>query len=143
PFGFSVVPFLIAGGFASLAAFAMWEEHRERQGKDTLVDLRMLGIKPLRAGLSTLLMQQFVLMGTFFVLPVYLQTVLGLDAFETGKRLFPMSIAMFLAALAGPKLAAGFAPKRVVQAGLVALSIASVILVSTIDVTLNGTTFAI
>lgn len=38
--------------------------------------------------------QQLVLMGTFFVLPVYLQVVLGLDAFETGKRLLPMSITM-------------------------------------------------
>ena len=33
-------------------------------------------------------------MGTFFVLPVYLQVVLGLDAFETGKRLLPMSVTM-------------------------------------------------
>ena len=40
-------------------------------------------------------------MGTFFVLPVYLQVVLGLDAFETGKRLLPMSITMLLAALRG------------------------------------------
>ena len=41
-------------------------------------------------------------MGTFFVLPVYLQVVLGLDAFETGLKLLPMSITMFLAALLGP-----------------------------------------
>ena len=39
-------------------------------------------------------------MGTFFVLPVYLQVVLGLDAFNTGLKLLPMSITMFLAALA-------------------------------------------
>ena len=43
--------------------------------------------------------QQLVLMGTFFVLPVYLQVVLGLDAFETGKRLLPMSVTMLIAAL--------------------------------------------
>ena len=57
-------------------------------------------------------MQQLILMGTFFVLPVYLQVVLGFDAFETGKRLFPLSIALLLAALAGPKLAVRLAPKR-------------------------------
>ena len=67
------------------------------------------------------MMQQLILLGTFFVLPVYLQVVLGLDAFETGKRLFPMSVTMFLAAMAGPRLAAGFAPKRVAQVGLLAL----------------------
>ena len=46
-------------------------------------------------------MQQLILLGMFFVLPVYLQVVLGLDAFETGKRLFPMSVALFVAALPG------------------------------------------
>jgi MFS family permease len=143
PFGFSMVPFLILAGLGFLAAFTIWEERREGQGRDTLLDRSLLKIVTLRAGLSTLLMQQLILLGTFFVLPVYLQVVLGLDAFETGKRLFPMSVTMFIAALAGPKLAAGLAPKRVAQAGLLALVIASVVLLGTIDVELNDAGFAI
>jgi MFS family permease len=143
PFGFSVVPFLILAGLACLGGFVLWEERRERQGRDTLLDRSLLRIPQLRAGLTTLMMQQLILLGTFFVLPVYLQVVLGLDAFETGKRLFPMSVAMFLAAMAGPKLAAGFAPKRVAQAGLVALIVASLVLLGTIDVELNDTGFAV
>jgi MFS family permease len=143
PFGFSAVPFLIAAGFGCLAGFAHWEQRRERQGRDVLVDRSLLRIPTLRAGLETLTMQQLILLGTFFVLPVYLQLVLGLDAFETGKRLFPMSVAMFIAALAGPRLAAGFAPKRVAQAGLIALTAAAVLLLSTIDVELDESTFAI
>ena len=143
PFGFSVVPWLILAGLGFLAAFAIWEERRERRGLDTLLDRSLLRIGQLRAGLSTLMMQQLILLGTFFVLPVYLQVVLGLDAFESGKRLFPMSVSMFIAALAGPRLAAGFAPKRVAQAGLVALVVASLFLLGTIDVELRGTEFAI
>jgi MFS family permease len=143
PFGFSVVPFLILAGGCLLAGFAMWEERLERQGRDTLLDRSLLKIEHLRAGLSTLLMQQLILLGTFFVLPVYLQVVLGLDAFETGKRLFPMSVTMFVAAMSGPKLAAGFAPKRVAQAGLIALVAASAVLLETIAVELNGTAFAV
>ena len=143
PLGFSVVPFFILAGLGCLALFALWEERRERLGRDTLLDRALLKIETLRAGLTTLLMQQLILLGTFFVLPVYLQVVLGLDAFETGKRLFPMSVTMFIAALAGPRLAAGLAPKRVCQAGLVALVVASIVLLSTIDVELNGTTFAL
>jgi Na+/melibiose symporter-like transporter len=81
--------------------------------------------------------QQLVLMGTFFVLPVYLQVVLGLDAFDTGKRLFPMSISMLLAALGGPRLAARLAPKRVAQLGLLAIALAALLLLGTIDVELN------
>jgi MFS family permease len=89
------------------------------------------------------MMQQLILLGTFFVLPVYLQVVLGLDAFETGKRLFPMSVTMFIVALAGPRLAARFSPKRVAQGGLAALGVGSLLLLSTIDVELNETGFAI
>jgi hypothetical protein len=143
PFGFSAVPFFILAGLGLLACFAIWDERRERLGRDVLLDRSLLRIPPLRAGLTTLLMQQLLLLGTFFVLPVYLQVVLGLDAFETGKRLFPMSVTMFAAALLGPRLAAGFAPTRVAQAGLVALALASVFLLGTIDVELNETGFAV
>jgi len=143
PFGFSVVPFLLLAGGGLLAAFALWEERLERNGRDTLLDRKLLRIVPLRAGLLTLMMQQLILLGTFFVLPVYLQVVLGLNAFETGKRLFPLSVALFIAALAGPKLAAGIAPKRVAQIGLIALAVASVVLLGTIDVELNRPEFGL
>jgi len=143
PFGFSVVPFLMLAGGGLLAAFVTWEERRERLGRDTLLDRALLRIETLRAGLTTLLMLQFVLLGTFFVLPVYLQVVLGLDAFETGKELFPMSVTMFAAALAGPRLASGWAPKRVAQGGLLALAAAALMLLSTIDVELSETPFAV
>lgn len=143
PLGFSVVPFLILGGLGLLWAFASWTERRERLGLDTLLDLAMLRITTLRAGLSTLFMQQLVLLGTFFVLPVYLQIVLGFDAFETGKRLVPMSVMMLIAALAGPRMAARRSPRRVAQMGLGALSLGSVILLGTLDVELNQLGFAI
>jgi Na+/melibiose symporter-like transporter len=143
PFGFSVVPFLILAGVALLAAFVLWEERRERAGRDTLLDRSLLRIRPLRAGLTTLMMQQLVLLGTFFVLPVYLQVVLGLNAFDTGKRLFPMSVTMFIAALLGPRFAARMSPKRVAQIGLAALAVGSILLLSTIDVQLHGAGFAI
>jgi EmrB/QacA subfamily drug resistance transporter len=143
PLGFSVVPFLILGGLGLLALFSSWEDRQARLGRDSLLDMTLLKIETLRAGLSTLLMQQLVLLGTFFVLPVYLQTVLGLDAFETGKRLIPMSVAMLIAAISGPRLAVRFAPRRVAQAGLLAVNVGAVCLLATIDVELTGIGFAV
>ncbi len=143
PLGFSVVPFMILGGLALLWAFFSLEDHRERLGLDVLLHRPLLGIKNLRAGLSSLLGQQLVVMGIFFVLPVYLQVVLGLDAFETGKKLIPLSISMLLAALAGPKLAARFAPRPVVQAGFVAMALAGLLLAGTVDVDLNERGFSL
>jgi MFS family permease len=143
PLGFSLVPFLIMGGLVVLGCFFEWEERREGLGKSTLLNRSLLKIETLRAGLRSLAAQQLILMGTFFVLPLYLQVVLGFDAFETGKRLFPMSVSMLAAALTGPKLAVRFGPRAVVRVGLGAMAIAALVLVGTIDVTLNGTTFAL
>ena len=103
PLGFSAVPFMVLGGLALLWAFvALGAAARPPRSRTSCSTRRCCGIAQLRAGLSTLLGQQLVLMGTFFVIPVYLQVVLGLDAFETGKRLLPLSVAMLVFALLGP-----------------------------------------
>jgi MFS family permease len=143
PLGFSPVPFMALGGLALLWAFAAWEQRCARTGRDQLLDMTLLRSAQLRAGLSTLLGQQLVLMGTFFVIPVYLQVVLGLDAFETGKRLLPLSVAMLVFALLGPRIAARRSPRVVAQLGLVAVSLGAIVLLATLDVTLNDTGFKV
>jgi MFS family permease len=141
PLGLSVVPFMVLGGLALLWAFVAWQERRGRVGRDQLLDTSLLGISQLRAGLSTLVGQQLVLMGTFFVIPVYLQVLLGLDAFETGKRLLPLSVAMLVFALLGPRIAGRRSPRVVARIGLVAISIGAIVMLATLDVTLNATGF--
>ena len=143
PLGFSPVPFLVLAGLALLAAFIAWQRRRARLGQDQLLDPTMLRVAQLRAGLSTLLGQQLVLMGAFFVIPVYLQVVLGLDAFETGKRLLPLSVSMLVFALLGPRMAARRSPRTVAQLGLVAVGIGSFVMLATLDVALNDTGFRI
>ena len=139
PLGFSVVPFMVLGGLALLWAFGAWEGRRARLGRDQLLDTALLSVSQLRAGLSTLVGQQLVLMGTFFVIPVYLQVVLGLNAFETGKRLLPLSVAMLVFALLGPRMAERRSPRTVAKLGLVAVSIGAAVMLATLDVTLNDT----
>ncbi len=141
PLGFSPVPFMVLGGLALLWAFTEWEQRRRRLGRDQLLDTALLGIAQMRAGLSTLVGQQLVLMGTFFVIPVYLQVVLGLDAFETGKRLLPLSVAMLVFALLGPRIAARRSPRTVAQVGLFAVSAGAIVMLATLDVDLNDTGF--
>jgi MFS family permease len=143
PFGFSVVPFLILLGFGFLATLSWWVGRRERRGEEALLDMSMLRIRHLRAGLVTLGAQQLVLMGTFFVLPVYLQVMLGLNALDTGIKLLPMSITMFLAALFGPRMAARRSPKVVARLGFVFLAVGSTVLLETVDIELAGVPFAL
>jgi predicted MFS family arabinose efflux permease len=141
PLGFSVVPFMVLAGLALLWGFSAWEQRRSLKGQDQLLDTGLLDLPQLRAGLSTLVGQQLVLMGTFFVIPVYLQVVLGLDAFETGKRLLPLSAAMLVFALLGPRFAARRSPRVVACVGLVAVSIGALVMLGTLDVELNETGF--
>ena len=143
PLGFSIVPFVILGGLGILWGFAAWEARLERLGRDRLLDLALLGIEHLRAGLSTLAVQQLVLLGTFFILPVYLQVVLGFNAFETGLRLVPMSVAMLIAAVTGPRLAARRSPMAVARAGLLSITAGAVVVLATLDVELNQPGFTL
>ncbi len=143
PFGFSPVPFTILAGLGLLALFAVWQDRRRARGEDPLLDRRLLSIEPLRAGLQMLAAQQLLLMGTFFVLPVYLQVVLGFDAFETGTRLLPLSIAMMVTAVSGPALARRLSPRRVVQAGVVTVGVSALLLLGTVDVELDAGAFLV
>ena len=59
-----------------------------------------------------------ILMGIFFTIPLYLQIVQGLDALETGVRMLPTSVGLFVTALVGSALAGRFAPRTLVRAGL-------------------------
>jgi MFS family permease len=133
PFGFSLTPFVVAAGALLLAAFRAWERHREAQGRDPLIHFRLFGIPMLRGGLSTMLVQNLILMGIFFTVPLYLQIVQGLDALETGVRMLPASAGLFVAALAGSALASRFAARPLVRTGLGITLVSIVILLAVID----------
>jgi MFS family permease len=143
PFGFSVVPFMIAGGFFVLSAFFKWENRVIRRGGTPLMHPNILRGLQLRNGLVMLMAQQTIIAGVFFVIPIYLQYVLEQSAFETGVKLMPMSVAMLIAAFSGPKLSVTRSPKQIVNSGLVLVIVGSLILLSTIEPELNGTLFAI
>jgi MFS family permease len=138
PLGFSLVPFLIAAGAIVLGAFTRYERRLVDRDGTPLLAPDLLGIPQLRAGASMLVAQQLIIAGTFFVLPLYLQLVLGKDALQTGVAVLPVSVTMILGALAGPRLAQRGSPRRVVQVGLVLLCAGLLGLQAAIDPTLSG-----
>jgi MFS family permease len=130
PLGLSPVFWLIIAGGVLLWLFARREEKVMAAGNEPLLDLRLLDIPVLRAGLTTLLGQQFIIMSTFFVLPLYLQTVLGYDSLETGITILPLSLSLFVCALGGASLAGRMSPKRIVEIGLIGMLIGEVLLIA-------------
>src|SRR4051794_6400064 len=142
PFGFSLTLFVIGFGAVLLWAFTAWQGRRESTGRDPLVHLALLKIDSLRAGLIGLFSQNLILMGIFFTIPLYLQLVLGLDALETGLKMLPVSITMFLASAAGSRLSGRYPIRSIVRAGLATTMVATVMLLATIKPELDESSFA-
>jgi Major Facilitator Superfamily len=85
-------------------------------------------------GLVMFFFQFVVMMGIFFVIPLYLSVALGLSAIDTGLRITPLSITMLLAAAGVPKFFPSVSPRRVVEFGLVAVVFGIVLLFTALDV---------
>ncbi|MFJ9564427.1 DHA2 family efflux MFS transporter permease subunit [Streptomyces fuscichromogenes] len=100
---------------------------RERQVDRPMLDMGLLTHRGflLNAIAATLVM--FVLSGLMFVLPPYLQAVLGNDAFGTGLRLLPMMGGLIVAARAAQPVVERFGSRAVVTAGLVVLAFAALL----------------
>ena len=143
PFGFSAVPFVIATGFAVLGMFVRWEEHVERRGGTPLLRPDLLRIPQMRSGLFTVVSQYLILAGTFFVLPLYLQLVLGKDALQTGLKILPISVAMMITATLGPRLATRRSPRAVVRIGMAFLFVSIIGVMATISPSLSDVAFAV
>jgi Na+/melibiose symporter-like transporter len=142
-FGFSPTLFVIAAGAVLLWAFVRWQHRRETRHQDPLVHLSLLGVLPLRAGLIAMLFQNLILMGIFFTIPLYLQIVLGLDALDTGIKMLPVSIAMFVTSAVGSRLSARYAVRSIVRAGLGTVLVSAVALMGSIQPSLSAGWFRI
>ena len=141
--GFSLSPFLVGLGAFALWLFVRWQKLRVERGTDPLIHLEILKIKPVRAGLQTMLAQNLILMGIFFTTPLYLQLVLGFNALETGIRMLPVSVGMLVASIGGSWLATKFAVRSIVRVGLITIVVSVVVLLSSIEPDLQGVLFGL
>ncbi len=142
PLGFALTPFLIGVGILLLYLFRLWQVRRESWGQDPLVRFELLRVPRLRAGLSTMLAQNTMLMGVFFAIPLYLQIVLGLDALETGIKMLPTSIFMFVVSFSGAALLKVLSPRSIIRLGLALMVFTALVLVGTINPELDDRSFA-
>jgi EmrB/QacA subfamily drug resistance transporter len=132
-FGISAVTWLVIGGLLLLLAFVGWQRLRAARGRSPLVDPALFANRQLIGGLSVLLMQYLVMMGMFFAMPLFLTLCLGLDAFDTGVRMLPLSLALVATAPAMPRLLPRAAPRHVVQVGLLLMLAAAVLLAARLE----------
>jgi EmrB/QacA subfamily drug resistance transporter len=117
--GLSVVPFALLLGLLILAAFVLWERRVEQRGGTPIVSLRIFHNRGFVAGATVVGVIMLSQNGIVFSLPVFLQSVRGLDAFHTGLTLLPMPAMLFLVSPTAAMLSKKIPHKRLAQAGLV------------------------
>lgn len=132
--GLSPTILLILAGLLVLWLFAMWEARVVQRGDVPLVRLAMFSNRQFAGGLIMFFFQFLVQAGLFFTIPLYLSVALGLSAIDTGLKIMPLSITLLIAAAGIPRFLPNASPRRVVQAGLLALFAGIVSLFTSIDV---------
>jgi EmrB/QacA subfamily drug resistance transporter len=120
--GLSFLAALLLGGFLVV----------ERASVSPLVDLRLFASRLFSTGIAAALLSYAVLFGSLFLLPFYLERVLGHSPAETGLLLSPIPVALgILAPIAGVLTdRVGPRPPTVVGMGFAAVALAILGLVS-------------
>jgi MFS family permease len=110
---------LLAAGALFLAWFFLHIRARERAGKDPLLSMRVFRNRTSNLALLTQNIQWLLLMGTSFVVAVFLQTVRGYNAIETGVIFTAATLGVLVSSLAAERLARRRSQKTLIIAGFV------------------------
>jgi len=110
--------FLVVGA-VFLAAFFLYIRHRERAGKEALLSTGLFRNRTCNLALVTQNIQWLVLMGTSFVVSVYLQEVRGYSAIKTGVIFTAATLGILASSLAAARLARKYSQKTLIVSGFV------------------------
>ncbi len=122
--GSTTVQGFLALGIICLAIFVAIELITARSGRQPLLDLRVFGNGPFTTSNIASVLVAFALFGGLFLVPVYLQILRGLSAYQAGLILLPQALGSMVATLVGGRLVDRIGVKPVVFTGLIILGFA-------------------
>jgi EmrB/QacA subfamily drug resistance transporter len=105
-------------GVLLLVVFVVVERRRAAAGKPVLFDLKLFRFRSFSIGNATVSVLSLGEFGLVFVLPLFLQAVLGYTAFETGLLLLALAIGAFVGGPTAGLLATRIGPRKVVSIGM-------------------------
>ena len=121
---------VIVVGIIALLIFAWFENRRKRNGKVPLFDMDLLKDRNLRAGTTILLLAYLSMSGALFAVSLFLQSVLQLNAFDTGLTTLPLTLGLLVFAIAAPSLSGKIGHKKLMAIGCI-IAIVGCLLLST------------
>jgi MFS family permease len=110
---------LLAAGAAFLLWFFLYIRARERAGGEPLLSTGLFKNRTSNLGLVTQNIQWLLLMGVSFVVAVFLQTVRGYNAIETGVIFTAATLGVLATSLAAERLAKRAPQRTLIMAGFV------------------------
>jgi MFS family permease len=125
--GISPVWLSVGIGALILAWFYLHIRSRERAGKEPLISPRLLHNRVSNLGLVTQNIQWLIMQGSFFVVSVFLQTVRGYNAIQTGLILIPATIGILLSSALAQRMAQRRSQSTLIRSGFV-ITIAGMLL---------------
>ncbi len=111
----------LAYGFLALTAFVILELSITRRGGQPLLDLTVFGNWKFTANNIASILVTFALYGGLFVVPIYLQNVRHLSAYQAGLVLLPQALASMVAVVVGGRLVDKLGVRAIVVPGLLLL----------------------
>ena len=114
----SVIAVTAVVAVVALALFVVVETRRKSAGRFYLFDFDLWRVPTFRYGNLAGTIVSLGEFGLLFVLPLFLQGVLGLTAFDTGLVFLALAVGAFFAAPAAAGLARRYGPRRVVTLGM-------------------------
>jgi MFS family permease len=115
---------VLSSGLAGIALFALLIMI-ELGRPDPLLRLRLFKDRMFRNGSLTMFTAFGVLFGVLFLLPLFLQQLRGLSAFDAGLTTFPQALGIILMTRVTSRLYPRIGPRRMLVAGLAGLSVTS------------------
>jgi MFS family permease len=115
----ALMALMLAAGAALLVAFFIYIRREERAGREALLSTGLFRNRVSNLGLVTQNIQWLLLMGTSFTVAVFLQTVRGYDAIETGVIFTAATVGILVSSLAAERLAKRRPQRTLIMAGFV------------------------
>ena len=110
---------LLVVGALFLLAFFLYIRARERAGKEPLLSTGLFKNRTCNLALVTQNIQWLMLLGTSFVVSVFLQEVRGYSAIKTGVVFTAATLGILASSLAAERLAKRFAQRTLIVSGFV------------------------
>lgn len=128
PQNWEYVAVLVGSGVILFIIFLLWQRRRINKGLEPLSDITLLKNRLFGLGNFNSVIQQIPLAGFLFIIPVFLQQVTKLNAFDTGLTLLPASITILIFSLIGAKASSILNSKYIVMIGFLIAAMGTFIL---------------